>query len=136
MSSLPTAEAESACTSANEDSDPGAIAIQIQQRILQLKRDRDERVNAIIRESGAALEKLRSRVFAYQAERNSQESKSRAAYVNAMIEATERRKDIEAKMTDLVLKINSSTKELEAMMMKGYLGREEEVKRTKDQKSS
>ncbi|KAK7425664.1 hypothetical protein QQZ08_007882 [Neonectria magnoliae] len=136
MSFLPTAEAESAYTSANDDSDPGAIAIQIQQRILQLKRDRDERVNAIIRESGDALEKLRSRVIAYQAERNSQESKSRAAHVNAMIEATERRKDIEAKMMDLVLKINSSTKELEAMMMKGYLGREEEVKRTKDQKSS
>ncbi|KPM38981.1 T-complex protein 1 subunit delta [Neonectria ditissima] len=136
MSSHSPADAESVYTSANDDSDPSAIAMQIQQRILQLKRDRDERVNAVLRESGVAIDKLRSRVVAYQTEQRNKEAKSRAAHVKTMIDATERRESIEVKMADLVSKVNSSTQELEAMMMKGYLGREEEVKRAKAQKIS
>ncbi|KAF7543156.1 hypothetical protein G7Z17_g10971 [Cylindrodendrum hubeiense] len=114
------ADEESVYSSANDNSDP----------------DRDERTNAILQESSDAFDNLRSRVLAYQTERRNKESKSCAAHVKAMIEATERRKDIEARMANLVIKMNVTTQELEEMMMKGYFGREEDMRKNKDQKTT
>ncbi|KAH7022972.1 hypothetical protein EDB80DRAFT_696161 [Ilyonectria destructans] len=127
---------ESVYSSADNDSDPGIITVQIQRLILQLKMDRDERTYAILRESSMAFDNLRSRVITYQAERRKKESKSHAAHVKTLIEATERRKEIEARMSDLIMKLDMTTQELEAMMLRGYLGREGDMKKDEDQKTS
>lgn len=63
-------------------------------------------------------------------------SKSRAAHVKTLIEATERRKEIEARMSDLIMKLDLTTQELEAMMLRGYLGREGDMKKDEDQNTS
>ncbi|KAH7170983.1 hypothetical protein EDB81DRAFT_186536 [Dactylonectria macrodidyma] len=123
------ADDESDYSSANDDSDPAMITIQIQQRILQLKNDREKRTKAVLQESSIAFDKLRTRVVAYEAERHQKESKCYASHVKALADATYRRKDIEARMLSLVMRMNSYTKELEEMMMKGYLGREEDMKK-------
>ncbi|KAH7163098.1 hypothetical protein B0J13DRAFT_29756 [Dactylonectria estremocensis] len=130
------AEDESLYSGANDDSDPGMATMRIQQRILQLKNDRDKRTEAVLQESNIAFDKLRNRVVAYEAERRNKESKYCAAHLKALTDATNRREDIEARMLSLVKKMSSSTKELEDMMLKGYLGREEDVKKSRDQKST
>lgn len=127
---------ESAYSSADNDSDSGILTVQIQRLILQLKMDRDERTYTILRESAMAFDNLRSRVRAYHEERRNKESKSRAAHVETLIRATERQKEIEARMSALIKKLDSTTQELEAMMLRGYLGREGEMKKVEDRKTS
>lgn len=63
-------------------------------------------------------------------------SKSRAAHVETLIRATERQKEIEARMSALIKKLDSTTQELEAMMLRGYLGREGEMRKVENQKTS
>ncbi|KAL6358135.1 hypothetical protein LRP88_08315 [Fusarium phalaenopsidis] len=59
--------------SSNDENDPSFIAMQAQQRLFQLKRDRDERLGALVEDSATAMEELRSRVVAYQKERRSKQ---------------------------------------------------------------
>ncbi|KAF4455420.1 t-complex protein 1 [Fusarium austroafricanum] len=102
-----------------------------QQRIMQLKKERDERMNAIVKESAAELDKLRARVVTYQQDRRKKEVETIAASVLRIIEAVERRKDIEQEMATLVSQVTNTTREVEDMMKIGFRGREEDVKKAR-----
>ncbi|KAM0564277.1 hypothetical protein ACHAPJ_000487 [Fusarium lateritium] len=117
--------------SSNEDDDPSLLAMQAQQRLFQLKKERDERMNAVVKESAAAMDKLRARVVKYQEERRTKKTDALAASVTQIIEAVERRRDIEQQMETLVFQVNSTTQEIEEMMKTGFLGREKDVKQAR-----
>ncbi|RSL66775.1 hypothetical protein CEP54_003606 [Fusarium duplospermum] len=117
--------------SSNDENDPSFIAMQAQQRLFQLKRDRDERLGALVEDSTTAMEELRSRVVAYQKERRSKQADVCAASVMKIVEAVERRKEIEQQMEALVSKVNSKTKEVEDMMKAGFRGREKDMKQAR-----
>ncbi|KAF4987303.1 hypothetical protein FDECE_15489 [Fusarium decemcellulare] len=114
-----------------EDNDPSFIAMQAQQRLFELKKDRDERVNAVLKESTDAMEDLRSRVAAYQEERREKEADAYAGSVMKLVETAERRREIEQRMEALVSKVNSSTRQVEEMMKTGFRGREDEMKKAR-----
>ncbi|KAM6531510.1 hypothetical protein FSOLCH5_000973 [Fusarium solani] len=59
--------------SSNDENDPSFIAMQAQQRLFQLKRDRDERLGALVEDSATAMEELHNRIVAYQKERRSKQ---------------------------------------------------------------
>ncbi|KAJ4271912.1 hypothetical protein NW762_000621 [Fusarium torreyae] len=115
--------------SSNEDDDPSFLAIQAQHRLFELKKERDERMNTVVKESAAAMDKLRARVVKYQEERCTKETDALAASVTQIIEAVERRRGIERQMETLVSQVNSTTHEIEEMMKTGFQGREKDVKR-------
>ncbi|KAF4983774.1 hypothetical protein FZEAL_897 [Fusarium zealandicum] len=117
--------------SSNDDSDPSFIAMQAQQRLFQLKKERDERMNAVVQESAAAMEDLRTRIVTYQQERRTKEADAYAASVMKLTQATERRRDIEERMEAVVSKVNSTTREVEEMMKTGFRGRETDMKQAK-----
>lgn len=48
-----------------------------------------------------------------------------------IVEAVERRKEIEQRMETLVSKANSTTREVEDMMKAGFRGREKEMKQAR-----
>lgn len=54
-----------------------------------------------------------------------------ASSVLKIIEAVERRKQIEEQMETLVFQVTSTTREVEAMMKIGFRGRAEEIKKAK-----
>ncbi|RMJ19069.1 hypothetical protein CDV36_001302 [Fusarium kuroshium] len=114
--------------SSNDENDPSFIAMQAQQRLFQLKRDRDERLGALVEDSTTAMEELRSRVVAYQKERRSKQADVCAASVMKIVEAVERRKEIEQRMEALVSNVNSKAQEVEDMMKAGFRGREKDMK--------
>ncbi|KAF5025031.1 hypothetical protein F66182_2899 [Fusarium sp. NRRL 66182] len=135
--------------SSNDDADPSFLAMQAQQRLFQLKKQRDERMNMIVKESAASMEKLRARIVAYQDERRTKEyishvvisnahlelTSSRAvafsASVTRIIEAVEHRRDIEQQMETLVSQVSSTTREVEEMMKTGLRGREKDAKQAR-----
>ncbi|EEU47855.1 uncharacterized protein NECHADRAFT_74846 [Fusarium vanettenii 77-13-4] len=124
--------------SSNDENDPSFIAMQAQQRLFQLKRDRDERLGALVEDSATAMEELRSRVVAYQKERRSKQTRLIgkradvcAASVMKIVEAVERRKEIEQRMETLVSKVNNTTREVEDMMKAGFRGREKDMKQAR-----
>ncbi|CAM1506885.1 Fc.00g065260.m01.CDS01 [Cosmosporella sp. VM-42] len=111
------------------DEDPSDIAQRAQKRITELKKARDERIRAIVAESETAMENLRTRVVAYKEERRMSKAKAWATPVMRMIEATERKMEVEARMEELVVQMNSKIREVEEMMKIGYHGRERDVKK-------
>ncbi|KAM0427494.1 hypothetical protein ACHAPT_007454 [Fusarium lateritium] len=125
------AEDDESNYSSNEDHDPSLIAMQAQQRLLQLKRDRDERLTAVVQDSTAAMDELRSRVVAYQEERRTKQAGACAGSVMKIVEAVERRKEIEQRMEALVSKVSSTTREVEEMMKEGFRGREKDMRQAR-----
>ncbi|KAJ3470771.1 hypothetical protein MRS44_000870 [Fusarium solani] len=122
--------------SSNDENDPSFIAMQAQQRLFQLKRDRDERLGALVEDSATAMEELHNRIVAYQKERRSKQLTGRradacAASVMKIVEAVERRMEIEQRMETLVSKVNSTTREVEDMMKAGFRGREKDIKQAR-----
>ncbi|KAM0440111.1 hypothetical protein ACHAQK_005908 [Fusarium lateritium] len=77
------------------------------------------------------MNKLRARVVAYQQDRQTTEMETVASSVLKIIEAVERRKQIEEQMETLVSQVTSTTREIEAMMEIGFRGRAEEIKKAK-----
>ncbi|KAM0203747.1 hypothetical protein ACHAPI_000746 [Fusarium lateritium] len=77
------------------------------------------------------MNKLRARVVAYQQGRRTTEMETVASSVLKIIEAVERRKQIEEQMETLVSQVTSTTREIEAMMETGFRGRAEEIKKAK-----
>ncbi|KAH6898615.1 hypothetical protein B0T10DRAFT_555918 [Thelonectria olida] len=120
---------DNSASSGSEDADPSVVAIECQKRIAKLKSDRVNRMNAVVQECNGALSDVRSRVIANQEERRNKESQVYAASVKKLLDAIERRKEMEAKMEDLVKKLHSTTQELEEMMLKAYGGREDDLKK-------
>ncbi|KAF4948708.1 hypothetical protein FSARC_13673 [Fusarium sarcochroum] len=117
--------------SSNEDDDPSFLAMQAQQRLFQLKKERDERMNAVVKGSAAAMDKLRGRVVRYQKEQRTKETDVLVASISQIVEAVERRRDIEQQMKTLVTQVSSTTQEIEEMMKAGFQGREEDVKQAR-----
>ncbi|KAF7559551.1 hypothetical protein G7046_g4603 [Stylonectria norvegica] len=133
--------------SSNDGDDPTVIAMKAQKRLMQasskshtrmkqrtelklvqLKRDRDERVATVIAEADTALESLRTRVAQYQKERSKKRATLCAAHVASLIKAAERKMNIEAKMEELMMEVHLKVGEVEDMMKMGYRGRERDLK--------
>ncbi|KAH7196868.1 uncharacterized protein B0J16DRAFT_313211 [Fusarium flagelliforme] len=115
--------------SGGEDSDPGAITMQAQQRLERLKKERSESMNEIVEETAAEMANLRSRVMAFQQDQRSTEKEVVASAVTKLIEAVERRREIEQQMETLVNQATAATEALEEMMRIGIKGREDDVKK-------
>ncbi|KAF5560823.1 t-complex 1 [Fusarium napiforme] len=116
--------------SSNEDNNPN-FAAKTQGRLLQLKKRRDERMNAIVQESGTETDKLRTSIARFQQDRRTKEVRAVAISVSRIIEAVERRKGIEQQMETLVSRLINKTQEVESMMKIGLRGREDDMKKTK-----
>ncbi|KAM0251171.1 hypothetical protein ACHAP5_001768 [Fusarium lateritium] len=115
--------------SSNDDSHDDTI--NTQRHLLQIKKKREERTSAIVKEASVTMDKLRVRVVAYQQDRRTAEGETVASSVLKIIEAVERRKKIEEQMETLVSQVTSTTREVEAMMKIGFRGRVEEIKKAK-----
>ncbi|KAM0343884.1 hypothetical protein ACHAPU_008153 [Fusarium lateritium] len=113
------------------EDDPHVEAMKAQKRLFQLRKKRDERLAAIIKESAAAMNKLRARVVAYQQDRRTTEMETVASSVVRIVEAVERRKQIEEQMETLVHQITGTSQEVEKMMKIGLRGREDDIKKAK-----
>ncbi|KAF9762724.1 hypothetical protein IL306_003344 [Fusarium sp. DS 682] len=116
--------------SGNEDDNPN-FAAKAQQRLLQLKKGRDERMNAVVEESATEMDKLRTSITKFQQDRRTREFQAVAASVIKIIEAVERRKNTERQMETLISRLTSQTRDVENMMQIGFRGREEDVKKAK-----
>ncbi|PNP77296.1 hypothetical protein FNYG_09172 [Fusarium nygamai] len=116
--------------SSNEDNNPN-FAAKAQGRLLQLKKGRDERMNAIVQESATETDKLRTSIARFQQDRRTKEVRAVAISVNRIIEAVERRKGIEQQMETLVSRLMNKTQEVESMMKIGLRGREDDMKKIK-----
>ncbi|KAJ4137630.1 hypothetical protein NW768_003218 [Fusarium equiseti] len=112
-----------------EDSDPGAITMQAHQRLEKLKKERSESMNEIVEETAAEMANLRSRVMAFQQDRRSTEKEVVTSAVTKLIQAVERRREIEQRMETLVNQVTAATETLEEMMRIGIKGREGDVKK-------
>ncbi|KAH6961128.1 hypothetical protein DER45DRAFT_593192 [Fusarium avenaceum] len=116
--------------SSNEDEvDSHDESINTQHRLRQIKKKRDERTSAIVKESSVAMNKLRARVAAYQQNRTNTEMETVASSVLKIIKAIERRKQIEEQMETLVSQVTSTIREVEAIMKIGFRGRAEDIKK-------
>ncbi|KAK5990718.1 hypothetical protein PT974_08987 [Cladobotryum mycophilum] len=115
-----------------EEDDPSLVALQAQKRILQLKRERDERIQAVVEKTDAAMADLRSRIMEQHEQNQRQIAKQRAQSVMNIVELVERREDIEVEMADTVVKTHAIVRELEEMMLTGYDGRLADAKASKD----
>ncbi|KAF5662363.1 t-complex 1 [Fusarium heterosporum] len=113
------------------EDDPHVEAMKAQKRLFQLRKKRDERLTAIIKESATAMNHLRARVVAYQQDRRTSEIETVASSVIRIIEAVERRKQIEEQMETLVRQMTSTSQEVEKMMKIGFKGREDDIKKAK-----
>ncbi|KAI1044877.1 hypothetical protein LB505_005176 [Fusarium chuoi] len=133
--------------SSNEDGKPD-FAAKTHGRLLQLKKGRDERMNAIVQESATEMDKLRSSIARFQRDRQTKEyavqqslisgmqltiSRVRAVAISVsrIMEAVERRKGIEQRMETLVSRLINKTQEVESMMKIGLRGREDDMRKTK-----
>ncbi|KAF5668828.1 t-complex 1 [Fusarium circinatum] len=116
--------------SSNEGDNPN-FAAKAQGRLLQLKKGRDERMNAIVQESATEMDKLRTSIARFQQDRRAKEVRAVAISVTRIIEAVERRKGIEQQMETLVSRLMNKTQEVESMMKIGLRGREDDMKKTK-----
>nr|RBQ98073.1 hypothetical protein FVER53263_01015 [Fusarium verticillioides] len=116
--------------SSNEDNNAN-FAAKTQGRLLQLKKGRDERMNAIVQDSATETDKLRTSITRFQQDRRTKEVRSIAISVSRIIEAVERRKGIEQQMDTLVSRLINKTREVESMMKIGLRGREDDMKKIK-----
>ncbi|CVK95371.1 hypothetical protein FPRO06_00976 [Fusarium proliferatum] len=116
--------------SSNEDGKPD-FAAKAHGRLLQLKKGRDERMNAIVQESATEMDKLRSSIARFQQDRRTKEVRAVAISVTRIMEVVERRKGIEQQMETLVSRLVNKTQEVESMMKIGLRGREDDMKKTK-----
>ncbi|RBQ76830.1 hypothetical protein FVER14953_01015 [Fusarium verticillioides] len=116
--------------SSNEDNNAN-FAAKTQGRLLQLKKGRDERMNAIVQDSATETDKLRTSIARFQQDRRTKEVRSIAISVSRIIEAVERRKGIEQQMDTLVSRLINKTREVESMMKIGLRGREDDMKKIK-----
>ncbi|KAG9507433.1 hypothetical protein J7337_000985 [Fusarium musae] len=116
--------------SSNEDNNAN-FAAKTQGRLLQLKKGRDERMNAIVQDSATETDKLRTSIARFQQDRRTKEVHSVAISVSRIIEAVERRKGIEQQMDTLVSRLINKTREVESMMKIGLRGREDDMKKIK-----
>ncbi|KAF5684001.1 t-complex 1 [Fusarium denticulatum] len=116
--------------SSNEDNNSN-FAAKTQGRLLQLKKGRDERMNAIVQESATETDKLRTSIARFQQDRRTEEVRAVAISVSRIIETVERRKGIEQQMETLVSRLMNKTQEVESMMKIGLRGREDDMKKTK-----
>ncbi|KAM5355886.1 hypothetical protein ACJ41O_002532 [Fusarium nematophilum] len=117
--------------SSNQDIDPGLIAMQAQQRVIQLKKDRDDLLDDVVSDSAAAMDDLRKRVVSYQHKRRTKETNAHAISVLKIAQSVERRRDIEECMVAIVSKVNSRAQQVEEMMKIGFRAREKGVKKTR-----
>ncbi|RBR24585.1 uncharacterized protein FIESC28_02635 [Fusarium coffeatum] len=115
--------------SGGEDSDPGAITMQAQQRLEKLKNERSESMNEVVKETAVEMADLRSRVMAFQQNRRSTEKEVVASAVTKLVEAAERRREIEQQMETLINQVTATTEALEEMMRIGIKGRIDDVKK-------
>lgn len=111
---------------------------------MQLKKERDENIKALVAESHAALAELQAKAIAWHEDMQRQRlgdtrlcpllvltcccrADRRLHCLSEMIRLTERREAIEVRMTEAVSKARATVEELEAMMMVGYTGRERDA---------
>lgn len=110
-----------------------------------MRKERDERLATIAAESDAAFQDLRNKVVAHFEERRWQRyahstvrheflwlmamdrARSQAKHIAELLEAVERKRDIEAQMVNVVSNLHAAMREVEAIMLAGYEGREKEV---------
>ncbi|KAF4441485.1 t-complex 1 [Fusarium acutatum] len=116
--------------SSNEDDNPN-FAAKAQGRLLELKKGRDERMNAIVQESATEMDKLRTSITRFRQDRRTKEVRAVAISVNRIIEAVECRKGIEQQMETLVSRLVNKTQEVESMMKIGLRGREDDMQKAK-----
>ncbi|KAF5241259.1 hypothetical protein FAUST_3941 [Fusarium austroamericanum] len=117
--------------SGNEESDPGAIGIQAQHQLVQLKKERNDRMSEIVQETATEMADLRSRAVAFQQGRRTTELEVVASIITRLIEIIERRRDIERQMEALVNQVAFSTQVVEGMMKAGFKSREDNAKETR-----
>ncbi|KAF4337060.1 t-complex 1 [Fusarium beomiforme] len=116
--------------SANEDGNPN-FAAKAQQRLLQLKKGRNERIDAVVQESATEMDRLRTSIAKLQQDRRTKEVQVVAASIMRIIEALEHRKNIERRMETLICRLAHRTRDIERMMKIGLQGREEDMKKAK-----
>ncbi|GKT98741.1 t-complex protein 1 [Fusarium langsethiae] len=117
--------------SGNEETDPGVIGLQAQHQLVQLKKERNDRMSEIVQDTATEMANLRSRAIAFQQDRRTTELRVVASAITRVVEATERRKDIEQQMETLVNQVTSVTQVVEAMMKTGFKNREDNAKETR-----
>ncbi|KAL6919340.1 hypothetical protein ACHAPO_009934 [Fusarium lateritium] len=115
----------------NEESDPGVIGFQAQTKLVQLKKERNDRMSEIVQETATEMENLRSRVVAFQQDRHATELEAIASAITRVIEAIERRKAIEQQMETLVDQVASTTQVVEDMMKASFKGREDNARKAR-----
>ncbi|KAJ4016677.1 hypothetical protein NW752_003805 [Fusarium irregulare] len=86
-------------------------------------------MNEVVKETAAEMADLRSRVMAFQQNRRSTEKGVVASAVTKLVEAVERRREIEQQMETLVNQVTASTEAFEEMMRIGIKGRVDDVKK-------
>ncbi|KOS16869.1 hypothetical protein ESCO_004672 [Escovopsis weberi] len=107
----------------DEDADPTLVAYQAQKRILQLKRERDESVQAAVAEANALMEDLKSRVEAHVRDQQSQRASQQAQRVAQIMDLVEKRQDMELRMGEAVRRMHGQMSELADLMAVAYEGR-------------
>ncbi|QUC18684.1 uncharacterized protein UV8b_02925 [Ustilaginoidea virens] len=110
-----------------EVSDPTTIAIQAPQRILELKKERDERARAIVVQAEIALSSMTEQASAYQKQRHRQRASEKAERLRRVTDLIDRRRQIEIKMVEVVTRIQDTVHEVESLMLTGCKGREKEA---------
>ncbi|KAG8674605.1 hypothetical protein FPOAC2_00633 [Fusarium poae] len=115
----------------NEESDPGVIGFQAQTQLVQLKKERNDRMSEIVQETATEMANLRSRVVAFQQDQRATELDAIASAITRVIEAIERRKVIEQQMETLVDQVTSTTRVVEDMMKSSFKGREDNARKAR-----
>ncbi|KAI5466046.1 hypothetical protein BGZ63DRAFT_121227 [Mariannaea sp. PMI_226] len=119
---------ESTCSD-HESPDPSFIAMDIQERIRELKADKDRRMNAVVEEAAAAFADIRARYIDYENQRHNKERHRQAEEVHSILVALERQSEIQDKIEAILKSCFETTRLLENMILVGYAGREEDLKK-------
>ncbi|KAG9257996.1 uncharacterized protein F5Z01DRAFT_312724 [Emericellopsis atlantica] len=105
--------------SADYDSDIDGI-FQAQQRIRELKKEKNDEIQKVVGETEAQLEKLQKRIHTTIDKKHKQSAKNHAADVAKLAESVERRAEIERDIISLTKAMSSKMHELETMMLEAY----------------
>ncbi|KFH47278.1 hypothetical protein ACRE_019270 [Hapsidospora chrysogenum ATCC 11550] len=119
------AKAQSECS---EDELDFTTSIMEAQRITQrLKKQKEDRLKAVVADSRKAVEDLRFRVEKHYEQQRQQSTAARAKHITTLVENMEKRSKIEAEMMEILGGMSARMKEVEDMILAGYDGRLEEV---------
>ncbi|KAK3181311.1 hypothetical protein K4F52_007325 [Lecanicillium sp. MT-2017a] len=114
--------------SSEDESDHMLAAVEAQQRIIELKRNRDKRTSEVTAKANAALDdivaRVKKRVHEFEQEKNIQRGKK----LEAIQQLAQQQRALEVQMTTIVEDMHASIVEVEEMMKAGYKGREQDMK--------